>query len=236
MITFTPYFSGSKGNLYLVTAGSMKILLECGVSKSDILKCDFRLSDIDACFISHEHKDHAKAWETMLKHGVTIFTTNGTAKAAGIRKYCGLQYYEPARVFAPDVSITAIPLHHDAMEPAGCIIKNGTDSLLYATDTYYLDDVVNGLTHIAIECNHSYKTLQDHAAGDAVAMKLADRIAHSHMALETLLDWLEACDLSKCREIWLCHMSDTNGDAEGFKQAVQKATGLPTFVAPAARW
>ncbi len=229
MITFTPYYSGSRGNLYFVTAGSTKILLECGVPLSFILKCPSRLSDVDACFISHEHADHAKAWKELDKRGVLLYMTNGTAQALGVN-YCVLLSYYQAMPIGTDTKIMAIPAHHDAQEPAACIITNGSDSLLYATDTYYLDDAVNGLTHIAIECNHSYETLQAHAGND-VAMQLADRIAHSHMALETLLDWLKKCDLSRCREIWLCHMSDTNGDANGFKKAVQSATGIPTFVA-----
>ena len=48
--------SGSKGNAYMVSDGNTKLLLECGIKYKDIQKgCGFRLSEIKACLISHEH-------------------------------------------------------------------------------------------------------------------------------------------------------------------------------------
>ena len=56
MIEFTPYASGSRGNCYRITDGSTPLLLECGIQYKQIQKgCGFRLSEIRACLISHEH-------------------------------------------------------------------------------------------------------------------------------------------------------------------------------------
>ena len=49
--------SGSKGNCYKINNEDTALLLECGIPYIKIQeKLNFRLSDIDACFISHEHK------------------------------------------------------------------------------------------------------------------------------------------------------------------------------------
>lgn len=48
--------SGSSGNCYIISDHETKILIECGVSIDRIKKgCDFRLHEIAACLISHEH-------------------------------------------------------------------------------------------------------------------------------------------------------------------------------------
>ncbi len=56
MIKITPYASGSAGNCYRITDGRTPLLLECGIKYKDIQKgCGFRLTEIKACLISHEH-------------------------------------------------------------------------------------------------------------------------------------------------------------------------------------
>ena len=56
MVEFAPFASGSSGNCYRITDGRTPLLLECGISIDRIRKgCGFRLSEIKACLISHEH-------------------------------------------------------------------------------------------------------------------------------------------------------------------------------------
>jgi len=56
MITFKSYASSSKGNLYTVDNGKTKIMLECGLPIKKIKeKLGFRVHEISACLISHEH-------------------------------------------------------------------------------------------------------------------------------------------------------------------------------------
>jgi phosphoribosyl 1,2-cyclic phosphodiesterase len=48
--------SGSSGNCYYVSDGNSSVLIECGIKIDQIRKgCGFRLSEIKACLISHEH-------------------------------------------------------------------------------------------------------------------------------------------------------------------------------------
>ena len=45
--------SGSTGNCYLINS---ELMIECGIKIDQIRKgCGFRLSEIKACLISHEH-------------------------------------------------------------------------------------------------------------------------------------------------------------------------------------
>ena len=51
------------------------------------------------------------------------------------------------------------------------------------------------------------------------------------MSLETAKDFLRANDLTAVQEIWLCHLSDGNSDAERFKREIQALTGKPVYIA-----
>ena len=59
---FKALASSSHGNAYIVSDNDTRILLECGVSHKNLQKLSgFSLSEFQACLVSHEHKDHAKA-------------------------------------------------------------------------------------------------------------------------------------------------------------------------------
>lgn len=230
MITFTSFASGSRGNIYTAATANTKILLDCGISKNKLMEY-IKLSSIDGCFITHEHQDHCKSVGEVIKRGIPTYMTAGTAEALGIDTNAVEILHPGTRVkVSDDMSLLPFSTHHDAREPCGCILQDTSgDALLYATDTYYLDGIVNGLTTICIECNHSYDILKRKIWSGA-NKKLLNRITHSHLALETLLEWLIECDLSRCREIYLLHMSDDNGDADGFRERVEKVTGVPTII------
>ena len=48
--------SSSLGNAYIVNDGKTSLLLDCGLSMSEMqAKSDFRVSQVSGCLISHQH-------------------------------------------------------------------------------------------------------------------------------------------------------------------------------------
>jgi phosphoribosyl 1,2-cyclic phosphodiesterase len=90
----------------------------------------------------------------------------------------------------------------------------------------YLPNRFAGLTEIAVECNHSRESLLACDLDEGTKQ----RIMENHMSLDTFIGFLQANDLSRVEKIWLLHMSDARGDAEGFRRAIQEETGIPTEV------
>ena len=45
------------------------------------------------------------------------------------------------------------------------------------------------------------------------------------MAIDSAIEFLESTDLSKCKEIYLIHISARHCDGEKFKEEVQKMVG-----------
>ena len=83
MLEVTAIASGSTGNAYLLDDGAgHKLLLECGVPFQKLLQAlNFNLIQLSGCLLTHEHKDHSKAVDDLLKHSVRVYTSKGTARA-----------------------------------------------------------------------------------------------------------------------------------------------------------
>ena len=233
MVEFTPFASGSTGNCYKISDGRTPLLLECGIQYKQIQKgCGFRLSEIKACLISHEHQDHAKAAQEIMRAGIDCYMSRGTAEALGISGH-RLNIIKAKQQFRIGTwTILPFETQHDAAEPLGFLLANQErEKLLYATDTYYIRYRFPGLTHIMVECNYSMDILRANVDAGLVEPALKNRILKSHFSLENVKEFLKANDLSKVQEIWLLHLSDGNSDAERFKREVQAISGKPTYIA-----
>lgn len=225
--------SGSSGNCYRVSDGKTSLLLEAGLPIKKIKEgCDFDLSSISGCLISHEHGDHASGVKGIMAAGVDVWMSLGTANALEISSYRlhTLTHTDSGYLTfnIGTFSVTPFKTHHDAAEPVFYLLISTVthERLLFVTDTYYIDYTFKGLTHIMIEANYSADALAD-ADNDF----RRSRLRRSHMSIENCIEMLKANDLSQAREIWLIHLSTSNGDSEEFKRRVQEATGCPTFIA-----
>jgi len=236
MIAITPLASGSSGNCYRVSDGRTPLLLECGISINDILRnLKFGVSSLAGCLLSHGHSDHSRAVKDLMKFGVDIYLSQGTAdEISGLGPWRHRINIIKAKQQFRIGSWTILPFEtqHDAAEPLGFLLANQAgDKLLYATDTYYIRYRFQGLTHIMVECNYSLDILKRNVEAGAVPKELKSRILKSHFSLENVKEFLRANDLSKVQEIWLIHLSEQNSCEKRFKEEVQKITGKPTYIA-----
>ncbi len=236
MIEFTPYASGSTGNCYRITDGRTPLLLECGISINDILRnLKFGVSSLAGCLLSHGHSDHSRAVKDLMKFGVDIYLSQGTAdEISGLGPWRHRINIIKARQQFRIGTWTILPFEtqHDAAEPLGFLLANQAgEKLLYATDTYFIRYRFNGLNVIAVECNYSLDILRANVEAGLVEPALKTRILKSHFSLENVKKFLLANDLSKVEAIFLLHLSDGNSDAERFKREVMELTGKPTYIA-----
>ena len=232
MIEITPYASGSRGNCYRITDGRTPLLLECGISYKQIQKgCGFRLTEIKACLISHEHQDHSKAVKEIMRAGIDCYMSRGTAEALGLSGH-RLHIIKARQQFRLGTwTILPFETQHDAAEPLGFLLANQAgDKLLYATDTYFIRYKFHGLTHIMIEANYSLDILKRNVEAGLVPKELKSRLLKSHFSLENVKQFLLANDLSKVEAIFLLHLSNGNSDAERFEREIQELTGKMVFI------
>lgn len=233
MIDILPLASSSAGNAYRITDGVTPLLLEAGLPYRDIQRAlVFRMSQVSCCLISHEHLDHAKAAKDIMKAGVPVYTSQGTAGALNLSGH-RLNLIEAHQQFTIGTwSILPFDIEHDAAEPLGFILANTAgDKLVFLTDTYYCRYRFAGLTHIMVEANYSIDIVNRRVAAGDLHPAQKRRLLRSHFGLEHVKDFIKANDISRLQEIWLLHLSDGNSDADRFKQEIQSITGKPVYIA-----
>ena len=232
--------TGSSGNCYKVDTGRATLLLECGLPFRVIQrKLGFKLLNIDACFITHEHMDHAKAVKDLMRAGVDCYMTEGTAEALGVKGH-RLHTFKKEGDWQYDwVSINgsvvrAAQAQHDVSEPVSFVIAgNGPNhqNLFFATDTAYFKYRIPDCDVLMIECNYVKSTLDENVEQGKINTSLRNRIVKNHLSLETLVEALQATDLKKLKKIYLLHLSDSNSDEELIKRTIQEITGVEVVIA-----
>ena len=218
---FKALASSSAGNAYIVSDKDTRILLECGVSHNKLQKLSgFKLTEFQACLVSHEHKDHAKAVADLISRGMAVYMSPGTADALETDAVNLIEHMEQFNVGSMD--IVPFTTFHDAAEPLGFLIKSRLDGdvLAFATDTVNLRYKFPGLNILAIEANYDKHILE---RCERMPEKVRYRITNSHMEIDTLCDYLQSLDLSQCREIHLLHLSEATSHEGHFLNKVARA-------------
>jgi phosphoribosyl 1,2-cyclic phosphodiesterase len=233
MIDIHPIASSSAGNAYRVTDGHTALLIEAGLPYKEIQRAlDFRVTQLAGCLITHEHGDHSKAAMDIMRAGVPVYTSGGTASAIGISGH-RLRTVEALKQFNVGTwTILPFDVQHDVEEPLGFLLTNPTgDKLVFLTDTYYCKYRFGGITHLMIECNYSLDIVNRRVAAGEFHPAQKRRLLTSHFGLDNVKHFLRANDMSSLREVWLLHLSDGNSDAERFRREIQEVTGAVVRVA-----
>lgn len=227
--------SGSSGNAYaLHQEGAAPLLLEAGIPYRRLqVALKHRVTHLAGCLISHEHGDHGKAAAQIMKAGVDVYATAGTLEALGLtgHRALALSPIEP-KVIDWHWTVMAFPAVHDASEPAGFLVSaSDGDRLLYLSDSSYCAHTFSNLSLVMVEANYSQALMHDRVMSGSLDKLVAVRTIRNHMSIERCIQLLHANDLSRVREIVLLHLSGGNADERGFREAVERATGKPVYVA-----
>ena len=218
-----------------MTANNGKqMLIECGVVWAKLQKAlDYNLDQIEGCLLTHEHKDHSMAIKDVLKAGILVYASVGTLEACEVLSWRGARAIRP-RVSCNDKKgtfhFTAYPSNHDAVEPYMFTVQCDGECLLFATDTSHITARFNrAFDIIAIECSYDKNILQARIDSSDIAEPLAKRLLSSHMEKQTTKKYIaKYCDLSKCREIHLLHMSAENIDRQKTIREFEEAFFIKT--------
>lgn len=234
--------TGSSGNCYRISNGKSTFLLECGLPFKLIQrKLDFKVSDIDFCLVSHSHFDHSKACKDLLKNGVDVYMTDGTADSFNLtshrlytfsgKEIDGVMVYDSFDIGC--YTIKPFMTIHDVKDPVGFYITDNlyNESLFFVTDTAYLLYKIPKADYLMIECNYVKKSIDQRVENYSLNVSLRNRIVKNHMSLETVVEALKVADLSKCRRLYALHLSSDNSDEELIKKTLQEYTGVEVVIA-----
>ncbi len=239
---FIQHYSGSSGNLYEVIADNGKrLLLDPGVSWKMIQKAlGYDLKNIVGCLVTHEHLDHCKGVPELLKAGIDIWANEGTFKSGKMNivpdRKCHYINTSTNKRYWYDIDDTFMILglssNHDAVDPLFYVIKADDEYLLFAPDTAFIKQRFKfPFSIIAIECSYDNYMLQLRVDTEDINESLAKRLLNSHMEKTVAMDYIaKYCDLSKCSQIHLLHMSNDNIDKELTRAEFEQRFFIKTII------
>lgn len=158
--------SGSKGNTTYIETDNTKILIDIGNTskyvKEKLEGYGVDPSSLDAILITHTHVDHIKGLKVFEnKYHVPVYITKIMHKSLDfIDKYV---YIDKDEFDIKDIHVTAIKTSHDAPDSRGYVISNNNKSIVYITDTGYINekyfDILKNKNIYIMESNHDVEML-----------------------------------------------------------------------------
>lgn len=221
--------SSSSGNCYLLHEGGSTLILEVG--KRPTFKVNW--PKVVGILVTHEHGDHAKYAKAFSKRcGVKFYCTAGTAKHLDVPRH-RIQEIKALEGFSiGGWYIHPFDVKHDAEEPIGFVIDTpNNERILFATDTYLIKYAIPGVNHLMIECNYSVDILSENYENGLIDKKRRERLLSSHFELNNVKLFLRRLDRTELESVMLLHLSDSNANADLFKEEVEKVTGVPVTIA-----
>ena len=149
--------SGSKGNSSFIATPSVKLLVDLGTTSMYVEKklkeINVNPSDITGIIISHTHSDHINGLKVFIKkYNPTLFLTERMLKDLNqifpVNNYVLID----GNFSIGDIDIDVIKTSHDASDSNGYIFKSNNKSVVYITDTGY----INKKNHIKLTNKNVY--------------------------------------------------------------------------------
>jgi phosphoribosyl 1,2-cyclic phosphodiesterase len=164
--------SGSNGNCYYIGNETEAILIDAGIACREIEKRMKRLQlpiqKIKAVFVSHEHSDHIKGIEVLVKkYKVPVYITATTLVNSRIK--CETHLAMPFNAYEPvtigSLIVTPFPKLHDACDPNSFVVECNSVKIGVFTDVgTACEHVINQFQKCNaafLEANYDEKMLND---------------------------------------------------------------------------
>jgi phosphoribosyl 1,2-cyclic phosphodiesterase len=226
---FLSHYSSSSGNLYTVTAeNGARLLIEAGVPWAKLEGAlEYDLTGIEACLLSHEHKDHSHAIRSVMGAGIDVYASEETFTTLCLeRNRRALWVKDETLITCLDsFTILCFQVTHDVPCLGFVVFERATkEYLLFVTDYHALEQRFNfPFSIIAMACNFDGNVLQDNVDHGGLHEEVGKRIVGSHSSAEEVKLYLrDFCDVSRCRNIYLLHASAANLDREAARREIEE--------------
>lgn len=211
--------SGSKGNCTYIETNIHKCLIDVGMNykyiSTKLEEIGVNIKDIDTVLITHAHADHINGLKKVMKDvNPNIYLTDKMLNEIG---YQLTNYHLITDDFVlDDLNIEVIKLSHDADDINGYILSNDNKSIVYITDTGY----INIKNHKRLENKHLYIMESNHDVNMLMKGRypyhikmriLGDR---GHLSNKDSANYLSKFIGNNTKHIILAHLSHENNDPE----------------------
>jgi phosphoribosyl 1,2-cyclic phosphodiesterase len=233
--------SGSCGNALLVRTSATVLLVDCGIGirrlSAALAAHGLGVWDIDALLISHEHSDHVRELARFTAAHTPVFSSNGTARAAGVSQADWNETRPERPVKVADVEIAAIPVSHDAADPCGFLIRSPDGAVTIVTDlgapSPSVREAIAESDLVVLEANHDEGMVRRGPYPVHLQRRVLSDSGHlsNGDCAELIASALRAS--GRLPAVWLAHLSEANNRPRLAVHTVQRrlaAEGLRLHV------
>jgi len=231
--------SGSKGNCVVLEGDSNTVLIDAGLSAKEILvrmeRVGLEAGRIDALLVTHEHGDHTRGVDVLArKLDIPVHATEGTLadflnyRRTSVKPLIHHTCRDKETFSVGDLRIEPFATSHDAAEPCGFIITEGSLRFGYCTDTGiitpHVHDLLRQCDGIVLESNHCPDMLANGPYPESLKRRIRSKRGHlsNPDAAACLRDFGKDVPL-----VILAHLSEMNNTPE--KAIVSARAGLGLF-------
>lgn len=221
--------SGSSGNSTFVETDDIKILIDVGMNNkyisSRLSELGVEASEIDYIIMTHTHHDHTDALKTFIKkNSPKVIVTE-----AMLEELEPLKDYENAIVDegvlkVGDTSIMPFKTSHDAVDSRGYLIEDKSSSIVYMTDTGYLNQkyfkLLKNKNVYVMEANHDVEMLMNGSYPKWLKSRILSD--HGHLSNNAAGFYLSKLIGPDTKKVILAHLSHENNTEDEALRTVKK--------------
>lgn len=221
--------SGSEGNSTYVETPDVKILIDLGMNTkyitTKLAELGVDAHDIDYIVMTHTHSDHTAALKTFLKHNspTLVLTEKMLEELDYLKDYENLLIKEDA-LEVQNTKIVPFKTSHDAIDSRGYLIEDAKSSMVYMTDTGYLNqkyfDLLNDKNIYVMEANHDVEMLMNGSYPKWLKSRILSD--HGHLSNNSAGFYLSKLIGPHTKKVVLAHLSKENNTQEEALRTVKK--------------
>ncbi len=226
--------SGSGGNALVVSSGETHVLVDAGLSASQLKQrlttVGLEPEQLTAIFLTHEHQDHCRGLDVLLrKLSIPVHTTRLTREALRYQLKSEIAW----KIIAPgsrfqvgDLAAEAFSVPHDAVEPMGFTLHGGLgEKLGVLTDVGHVTAAIRAALHgvhsLYVEANYDDDLLaEDTKRPWSTKQRISSQ--HGHLSNKQAARLLEELHAGGLERAVLGHLSRDCNTPEAALREIQK--------------
>lgn len=212
--------SGSKGNCTLIRTENLNVLIDIGINyqqlATELETININPQDISAVLITHTHSDHIKGLASLVKKtNLKVYALKEMMEVLIKKIPADNIYIYEEELELENLNIKLIRISHD-VEGVGFIIEHNNHSLVYITDTGYINrkylSLMKNKDVYIIESNHDETMLMEGPYPYILKQRvIGDK---GHLSNKTTAEYLLETVGKNTKEIILAHISEHNNTEE----------------------
>ncbi len=213
--------SGSKGNATYINSNGTNILIDAGTNvtylKETLNNISVSLSDINYILVTHTHIDHINALKDIIKKYQPFICISEKMyhEISYFHSYSNIIIYNN-EIIIDNIQINVFNTSHDTSDSYGFIIDDNITSLVYITDTGYLNSKIfpqiSNKNYYIFESNHDVEMLINGKYPKWLQQRiLSDK---GHLSNDRAGFYLSKVIGDQTKKIVLAHLSEENNCAE----------------------